>query len=337
MQIVFSPPSKTLSLFRNQDVFFSANIEWSSCQDGAQYSFMWTPISQFPSAVNFSMMTSPIFFVPAFTLQADTTYSVQLTLIHPTNTNDTVKLSYDFDIQMLPLEAIITGGTETQVSVFNELTIDASPSFDPNEPEKAAAATQFNYTWTCVVYDPQLEQNVPCLKADGTPLILPNTPQLTIAPESLLASSAQPYNFTVEVSNAGKLVSSATKLVNVSPNPIPSVSVQPHDSMQRKQGQVYINADNNAIFRGSCVPTVFSNKTSTAFFKWTLGNQAGHSVDTSNLNVFSLGNDNTNFVILGNAGLVLASGTVSESLCFKCMMDAIITFLLIISGKRLPS
>ncbi len=311
-QVTLSPPSQTLTTFRNQDIYIRASIEKSACDDGSVYQSVWSPVSVFPATLDFSKIKSSTFYVPSYLLSAGNTYRVKYTLEHSTDPTRSLELMYDFTVGFQPLVAAISGGTQSQATVLSEFHIDASISTDPDEPEEKQTRG-LTYKWTCSLYDSTTDSSAACVTLAGRPLALTNTAVVTIPAGTLAVTTTEPYTFTVAVSKASKKAVTATKYMHVSADPIPVVSLLPHASLSRKNGGIYVNAVDQVIFRGSCKSTANSTDETMAY-KWTLTDASGKAIDTSDANVFTLSTNNLNFVMLGNSGLISGGTTVR-----KCM------------------
>ena len=85
-----------------------------------------------------------------------------------------------------------------------QFVLDASPSFDPDfVPETAGEVdTALTVAWECVVELSGRRQS--CSDKNGSPLVLPQNPILTIASETLAPLDAA-YQFTVTVSKASRI------------------------------------------------------------------------------------------------------------------------------------
>ncbi len=300
--------SGTINAYCDQDINIRATVETSSCDDGSRYRFVWTPITSFPSTVDFKATTSSAFYVPAFTLDASTTYGMKLTLQHTTVVSRSVDIEYQFTVRFRPLVAAIAGGSESEVPIIRAFSISAAPSMDPNEPS-AQQTRGLTYTWSCSVSVDGTRY--PCLTVNGTLLNLPKTAILTIPESTLPVTTGEPYMFTVSVGKPGRVPVTASKFIYVSPDPIPMVSLQPHASLRRKSGDIYINTDDQVIFRGTCDSSLPVNTNITKTYKWIVQDAAGKAIDFSNANIFTMGSTSINFVMLGKSGLITPGSVVS--------------------------
>ncbi len=272
---------------------------------------MWSgvPPSAFPASLDFAAIKSSTFYVTAYTLEAGTTYNIKLTVRNTKDPSRTIEVPYQFSVGSRPLVAAIAGGSESKTPVFRPFTVDAALSMDPDEPS-GQQATGLAYTWTCTLLNTLTNQQTPCLTVGGTALALAKTAEVTVPASTLPVTTTSPYAFTVSVSKAGKTAVTATKLINISPDPIPLVSLEAHSSLRRKDGKVYINEVDNLIFRGTCESSLAGTSV-TMNYKWTIQDLAGKMVDMADTSVFTLGSEALNLVMLGGSGLLTPGLSVS--------------------------
>ncbi len=260
--------------------------------------------------MDFTKITTTQFYVAANTLPAGKTYRIKYKLENLNDPTRSLELLYEFMVGSQPLVATIAGGSQSEVSVLSDFQIDATESIDPDEAGDLQTSG-LTYTWACTLYDAVTEKESACVALDGRALALPSTATVKISAGTLAVTTTDPYKFTVTVSKAGKEPATATKSMHISADPIPVVSLQPHHSLQRKKGEIYINAVDQVIFRGSCTSTVNSSD-AVKTFTWSLKDVSGRQIDTSNADIFTLGANDLNFVMLGDSGLISGGGTVSS-------------------------
>lgn len=308
MQVTLSPAA-SLSVYRDEDISVNAAIESSVCDDGSTYIPVWAAVSRFPSSVDFKIFSSRL-SIPPYTMDAGKTYTVKFTLKHSTDDSRSLNFDYDFSVLSRPLVATISGGSRSLIPILRPFTIDASLSSDPDQPP-LNDKDGLIFTWSCFSRDDTDGSTYPCVTASGSILTLPSVAKVTIPAFTLNTTDILPYTFQVQVSKLGRAAVSATKDIDISPDPVPLVSLQPHASLRRKNGQVYVNTNDQVIFRGSCDSSVPASDTLAVEYQWTMLDPDGKSIDTSDAQLFVLGSKSLDFVMVGDSGKVIGGKLVS--------------------------
>jgi len=178
-------------------------------------------------------------YIKENTLPAGATYKFELTTSlrrKATNAVTTSVLSVDITAVSSPLVAVIAGGAERTISLSGllpsatALTLNASASFDPNDP----SATLY-YSWSCY----SIPSGLPCSFISDTSMPeLPTSPSMTesslIVPAGALSATDptidESYEFRVTITSTGRgssgLSATSSQRVRVTSAPIPEVEVQ---------------------------------------------------------------------------------------------------------------
>ena len=145
--------------------------------------------------------------------------------------------------------AVFTSGSSMTISTTSVGVVDASPSYDIDNP---TVTTGLSYSWACVTSAPSYGQACGALNMGSIA-----TPVVSIPPGSL--APAKTYQFTVTVSKGGGAFSStASKLLTVVNEDLPVLAMQPVD--------LKYNPGDKIVLSGSITVTNYS----TAF--WTSSN-----------------------------------------------------------------
>jgi hypothetical protein len=158
-----------------------------------------------------------VFKLPAYTLAVGSQYEVTLSV---RSTASGLSATARSEVTVLPssLVAKIAGGSSRFVAVGDTMTIDASGSYDEDQPTRTGLAALLTFSWECVQLAPTF--SLTC------PLTMPaSTAQLDkvnlVAPELSLNTTAQ---VTVTVSD-GYRSSSAQVVVTATQAPTPKLTI----------------------------------------------------------------------------------------------------------------
>lgn len=216
--------------YRWQTTTLTANIAEPAVgcyrNSSAPISFAWAVyegITYLPqlSSVSFDPRT---FVLPAFTLNVSSTYTVKATAavgftVRPGLLSSSATVSVQ--VKQSGVVAVIAGGAQQTVSASDAVLIDATPSYDVDDPGSFAALV---FSWDCVVTGPTFGASCPVVMKNQI------SPKLSVNPKTLIPSKT--YQFTVTVSKSqGLFTSSASVSLYVVPYLIPSIAL---GSLQQK-------------------------------------------------------------------------------------------------------
>ena len=168
--------------------------------------------------------------------------------------DDATKISVatvEVAVGLKPVMAEIAQGGVVYRSSTSDFSLDASPSRDldrlPTEPQGLV------FSWSCTLFDGTL--TAPCTDAQGTPLILASSPNVSISAGMLAVSDGAPYTLTVAVHDEllQKAVDAASILCYISQEPVLEVMIhfQSFD-MALRGSQLLVNADDDVVLHATC-------------------------------------------------------------------------------------
>src|SRR5690606_30640370 len=123
-----------------------AQARFSPCvpSDGKRLEFLWSS----DPPVNLPSSRVSKLFIPPYLLQIGVQYKfiLKVSVINTNNGDESSSATVEAFVKVEPsdLIAIISGGSSRSISSFSTLSLDASNSFDPDNPQ-----TILNYQWTC--------------------------------------------------------------------------------------------------------------------------------------------------------------------------------------------
>ena len=116
-----------------------------------------------------SKSSGPTFSIPPYFLKASTTYIVQLFTAISNGTFVSKFINYPAVTAITTgrsgVQAVISGGDTRSTSLFNDIHIDASSSYDIDFPR--ASGTILSYLWTCSVVSPAASFGGDCFPASS--------------------------------------------------------------------------------------------------------------------------------------------------------------------------
>jgi cysteine-rich repeat protein len=219
---------------RTQDVYAVASIEFSSCGGGeAEAIIEWGQIDG-PMLIPPERLSTPgpMLYIPAGVLKAGR-YGVNLTVSLPSLTPPQTVIAFKyFTIDSSSLVAIITGGSRA-VSSLEDIVIDGSESYDPDEdPEEEEE--MLSMEWFCVDEDDQ-----PCRDMDFEELqFRPNVETHTIPGNSLWEGE---YTITLIVGRGLRFSSTSVTIVVVDEY-VPPAGMVIYDAFEQ-DGTIYVNVE----------------------------------------------------------------------------------------------
>jgi hypothetical protein len=212
---------RTASLSLNGDAY-TQDCSGAKAYRGLQYSWSVRVRSAADGVYGDSPLTSTsqsqtMFKLPAYTLAVGSQYEVTLSV---RSTASGLSSSARTEVTVLPssLVAKIAGGSSRSVMVGDAVTIDASGSYDEDQPTRTGLAASLTYSWEYVQLSPAFSLACPLTMPAGTAQLDKVT---LVAPELSLNTTTQ---VTVTVSD-GYRSSSAQVVVTVTQAPTPKLAI----------------------------------------------------------------------------------------------------------------
>jgi len=211
---------------RNQGFFIDANARFSPCvpSNGKRLEYSWSsdPPLNLPSS-----RVSKL-FIPPYLLQILIQYKfiLKVSVIDINNNGKEISSSTVeafVEVESSDLIAIISGGSSRSISSFLPLVLDASHSYDPDDPQ-----TNLNYQWTCCKKINDFCDFDQCLSLftdlkDTKSSIYSKIPNETSLPDGT-------FIFSCNVSSQDGRTSKANTEIEIKPTPIPIVSIKNTES-----------------------------------------------------------------------------------------------------------
>lgn len=220
----------------NTDLSTVWSLDWSVYQGGI---------------VNASLVSTSVdprsFELRPFSLLSSTAYTVRVTIRNGLSSN---VAEVRINVQPSKLIATIVGGSSQRVSSRSSVVVDASRSYDPDDPSEAP---QLTFSWRCAVLIPTY--GVSC---GSDSLFQQSTPRMQFV-NSIDGplKSGFTYIFTVLVSGSGNRTANATTQIAVSAVEMPAVTTESF---------VTAVAANNPITLSG---TVLTNLSATVNAEWS--------------------------------------------------------------------
>jgi hypothetical protein len=173
------------------------------------------------------------FKLPAYTLEASSTYTVSLTAsVKASNKVLSSTASGALQVGQSAVTAVIGGASVRSAGVLDSVVLDASLSADLDYP-----TAPVTFLWSCLTYLPDYAKPCPGFQASTQSV-------QTIRPNTLPAG--QTYNITVTASNAAQLSSSASVLLTLSSAALPLVDLSAVLAKYNPEDKVILTASATA-------------------------------------------------------------------------------------------
>ena len=192
---------------------------------GITYAFKVYEGPTYKQNIQSTSLDSRVFKLDPYTLDASSSYTIQVSATGYSATNvNPPKAYYNVIIQtgQSGIAASIKGGSVQTIAANGTLILDAGDSTDIDQPQAA-----LKYEWTCSYYSTNSLSppffGSPC--GPGFPTNVTFGPVLTLPPKSLSAVASPSYNISVRVSNQAGVTATASVRVMVLFFPVPKVSI----------------------------------------------------------------------------------------------------------------
>ncbi|CAM9205474.1 unnamed protein product [Chrysoparadoxa australica] len=203
--------------------------------DSVAMLFEWEELTgNFPSVQEYVNINPRYLNIPAEVLEAGVSYTFKasVTLLATGNANtDVVQVT----VRQQDLVTVIDGG-DRQVGTGQDLTLDASGSFDPDEATttgRRLEATNADVSWTCVD-----AAGLPCTDFRGQTVAFPSTYAFSLGKNTMMTGF---YTFTFTITKGTRSSSSSVNIQYLAGEP-PVVSI---DSLEMEK----YNAEPNTFLR----------------------------------------------------------------------------------------
>jgi hypothetical protein len=128
------------------------------------------------------------FIVPAYSLQLNTGYQVQVTASYQGSSSS---VSTQINVVSGELTPIIQGGNDRVVRAGASLLLDGSKSSDQNKKDSSGLSAGLSYSWSCLQISPTLQEN--CNNVFGS------FPQLSTTESIILTASSSAVNYVAQI------------------------------------------------------------------------------------------------------------------------------------------
>ena len=232
--------------FRTRPNLFRGQADFSPClSEQPQIYFKWLVClgSVYTDDSVFWRDEGVELLIPAYVLNASESYVARL-LARPEG-GTIASLDFQFATSSSELQPIILGGSRT-ISVGDELTLDASMSYDPDRcpPGVVCTDTQLIYEWKCQ------QEMISCRYVSDSTTFSDGRPILKLTGDSLGLYGV--VTFQLKFSRGSRSASIETNITFVS-TPTLAVSILVDTLVNRisKLGGMVINSDERVVLRGS--------------------------------------------------------------------------------------
>lgn len=159
---------------------------YNGTSEDAYYSYIWSSAYE-PTG----------FFIPAYALRANCRYEVKLTVVD--SQNNFAKSGVYIDVLDGNIVANIKRGAYISASVYTNVTIDASTSYDSNiSPSQSDRSSHLHFSWVCVELHAKFSDS-PCRGLQWS-----NSYSDFLTVDINFAARGKIFQFTVTVSSGGR-------------------------------------------------------------------------------------------------------------------------------------
>eukprot|EP00961_Rhodomonas_salina_P215844 2915440-Rhodomonas_salina.1 len=292
--VVFTPAAITTTT--DQENYVNGKAVFSTCPvQKSSLRFTWTQLGGPALPASILGKTKPQLKIRKDVLLPGSLYVLRLRATMQHDPSKYSESTVTIRTLTLPLVAQIAGGSGMRSSTLSPLVLDASDSYDPNDPTSMTRGMTFS--WSCVSQD--LGLSGPCRDSNGTLLSFNRTSVLTVAANTLTPLLA-PYTFTVSVTKSGRPSSVRTFAVTVLAAPIPSVSIR------LVSGGVF--ASNGRVRTNGRRLVFVASSDRTVSYTWSLDPTLNN---LQRAGITPLGTTSADFILMGRAAGLVRGGTYS--------------------------